>query len=246
MILGKQNIIAWFESLDVPYWVLFAKGKVESGNPISKSDDRDNATVNNAIDHLRKILDLQSRGQFTLIASPKNNVTSRGGFRQDFEINGPETSTTSSANPGIFGMPQSIGELDELTNQRAQKMIESVKLEMQLQKLQDENEVLKKENKELEKEADKGANKFWEAINGIGLDKIIGAFMTKGPQAAPAVTGVPPIAEPLENDHGYALRLSKVISIFQEADPDWLDTLEKMANKIQSDPSVIKMFKKFL
>lgn len=243
MIVGKQNIISWFESLHVPYWALFAKGKVETGNPIGRSDDRDSATETDAVESLRKLLDLQNRGQFTLIAAPKPNVAVRGGFRTDFEITSPEGAITPQTAISISGMPQSIGELDALTQQRANQMIENVKLEMKVQKLQDENEELKKENRELEKEAGKGSNKFWEAINGIGVNNIIAAFMKP---AAPAVTGVPHVAEPPENDQQYASRLSNVIAIFQDADPDWLETLERMAAKIKADPSVIKMFKKFL
>lgn len=243
MIVGKQNIISWFESLHVPYWSLFSKGKVDTGNPIGKSDDRDNVTETEAVESLRKLLDILSRGQFTLIASDKSRVATRGGFRADFEIISPEGAMVTQSNYQISGMPQSIQELDSLTQQRAQQLTENMKLEMKLERLKEENEELKEENKALEKEASKGSNRFWEAINGIGVQNIIAAFATK---SAPAVTGVPHVADPPENDVQYAQRLSTVISIFQEADPDWLGTLEKMAMKIKQDPSVIKMFKKFL
>lgn len=245
MIVGKQNIIYWFESLNVPYWVLFPKGKVESGNPIAKSNDQDNATVADAIELLKNTLNLQSRGQFTLIAAGKSNVTSRGGFRTDFEIPSAEGAPQQTTQePGIYGMPKSIGELDELTSKRAANMVETVKLEMKVERLQDQIKELEKENKELARQADAGSNKFWEAVNGIGLEKIIGAFV-KQPQAAPApaVTGV---EAPPENDVEYFNRVQHVLEVFQEHDPDWLDTLEKMASKIEKDPSVIKMFKKFL
>lgn len=253
MIVGKQNIIAWFESLNVPFWVLFAKGTVDKGNPIGqnseKKKDADSASVNitDSLEELKRLLDLQNRGQFTLIAADKPNVTVRGGFRADFEIPSSEANTAApilAPNIGIGGMPQSIGELDDLTTKRAAQMVENVKLEMKLQKALDENAELKKENKELEKESAKGINRFWDAINGIGVDKIISAFMTKAP--VPQVTGIQETAAPPENDVEYANRIGNVLRIFQENDPDWIDTLERMAYKIQADPSVIKMFKKFL
>lgn len=243
MIVGKTNIIAWFESLNVPYWVLFAKGKVESGNQIARSNDTDSATITDSIAELKKILDLQNRGQFTLIAASKSTVTARGGFREDFEIPASESYQQQQPNSAIAGYPQSLEELDRMADQRAQRFAKEIKLEMQIERLQEKLEELQKENKELEKEADKGSNRFWDAINGIGVNNIIGMFM---PKQAPAVAGIPTTNEIPENDNGYATRLGNVIAIFQANDPDWLDTLEKMAAKIKSDPSVIKMFKKFL
>lgn len=243
MIVGKQNIISWFESLNVPYWVLFAKGKVESGNQIARSNDTDSATVADSLADLKKILDLQSRGQFTLIAAGKPTVTARGGFREDFEIPSSESYQQSSSQPMIAGYPQSLEELDRMADVRAQRFAKEMKLEMQIERLQEKLEELQKENKELEKEADKGSNRLWDAINGIGVEKIIGLFM---PKQLPNVAGIPQTNEVPENDNNYATRLGNVIAIFQANDPDWLDTLEKMAAKIKSDPSVIKMFKKFL
>ena len=41
-------------------------------------------------------------------------------------------------------------------------------------------------------------------------------------------------------------RLSHVIDVFSKIDPDWLTTLEKMADKLQSNPSLLPMFKSML
>lgn len=248
MIVGKQNIISWFESLKVPYWDLFVKGQT-GGSPICRSSKDADLTITDSLDSLKRALDIQNRGQFTLFAQDTQKITAKGGFKADFEIPASEASAAPAAQamPVMSGMPQTLDDLDRVTESRAGRMVEKVRLEMKLEKLQDKIADLEKEKKDLEKIADKGSNRFWEAINGIGVDNILKAFLVpKQPAPQPQVSGIADVAEPPETDTDYSARLGRVIQIFQENDDDWLGTLEKMANKIQSDPSVIKMFKKFL
>jgi len=247
MIIGKSNILEWFDSLGVPYWALYARSKVDSGNPIARSSQQENMTSADASAELRKALDLQARGQFMLLASDNPKIATRGGFRVEFEIPSSEGAAVGSV-PQAFpatGLPTSIGELDELTTRRANQQLEAFRLQVLNDQLREKNSDLEKKVKDLEKEGSTGAGRLWDAINGIGIDKILAVF-TGSRMAAPAVTGVQDVAAPPENDMAYAERLGNVIKIFQDNDPDWLETLELMANKIQKDPSIIKMFKKFL
>src|SRR5690242_6518805 len=166
MIVGRQNIISWYQTLQVPYWSLYYKGKVDSGNPVYRSSTESNATVTDSVTQLRDALDLLARGAYTLIAHDKEKTSSRGGFRVDFELPSPaDPAGVPLPAATISGMPQSLDELDKFAESRAERVVKQVKMEMQLEKLQEQNEELRKENKELQKAADSGNSRFWEAIN---------------------------------------------------------------------------------
>lgn len=244
MIVGKANIICWFEELNVPYWALFYKGKTESGNPVKRSNQADNVVPADAIAELTKTLGYLDRGQYTIMAGEKANLAIRGNYRVDFEI--PYQDTHSAGNfpalPAIAGIPQTVEEMESFADKRAQKMLEKFKLEQKIEALEMENRELKQDNKELEEKASSASNKIMNAISGIGLDKILGAFMNK---PIPVISGIPHAQGPEENDQA-AERIAKALEVFEKYDPDFVNTLEKMAAKIESNPSVIGTLKMML
>src|SRR5687767_10990731 len=102
MIEGRKNIAAWFEQTGKPYWIIYQKGKVESGNPSFRSDEREGVTNSDAITELKRVLQIISRGQYTIIASDKAQITAKGTFREEFEISISESQESAA----LSGIPQ--------------------------------------------------------------------------------------------------------------------------------------------
>jgi len=250
MIEGRKNVNSWFEQTGKPYWIIYHKGKVESGNPSYRSDEREGVTNTDALNELKKVLQIIGRGAYTIIASDKAQITAKGTYREDFEI----SVTESTEGAVIGGIQPAAAQVSGITAEDVAKAvkdgIDRYRTERELEDLRKQNEDLKKEVKELEKAKNDPWNKLVTTI-APHAEPIISGLMGR-PTAQ--VAGLPhseklddnaTIVEtdltPEQNE-----QLSYVCSVFAKHDPDWLTTLKKMADKLEDSPQLLNMIKSFL
>lgn len=248
MITGKKNILEWFRANKQPYFTIYRKGATASGQYVFKSDESESATPEDAVQELERCLNLAT-GVYTITAMPSAKLTSKGVFHSDIEIPSYEQRESISGAPAAAPIVDVQGAIDAALNK--------YKMEVELSDLRKENAELKRDNAKLEKES----NPLTAQISGM--------LKEYAPMLIPAlvgkVAGVPPVSgSPINNDHldneedeepGPVLRLTpeqsqrlgEVLYVFSQADPEgWLDTLEKMANKVQADPGILNSIKMFL
>lgn len=262
MIVGKDNVIAWFDSLpvEVKSWSLYHRNKTETGNPINKIvQGKDDGTKSFAREHLIKNLDIQANGQFTLVCASDTSAA-KGKYITDFELTAVNTggnlyTAPQAANMG--GIPDGYVSKNEISGM-IEEGVKKAMQERELQELKAKVIFLEKREKELEKETSEPMNVFLGAI-GPYIPQLMGAVI-------PKVAGIPEPGtipqheftnqlemETMQNEiQGIDLtddqhqRLEKVVGIFSNASPEWLEVLEKMAAKVQKNPNVISTFKMFL
>lgn len=254
MIEGKQNILSWFESTGFPYWSLFHQGKTDSGNWVAKSNESEGASASTAYGDLEKQLKLLSRGKFTLVATARPGMLSKGTFRTDIEISMADSSSAQPAPaPVVSGIPEGYLSKTEIAG-IVETRLKEYQTEQELKDLREKVKLLEKENKELEAESNDGMNKFLGAIHPF-VPHFLGQYTAK-------VAGLPepqtlPIHTPMQNETETeemqeitpqeAERLQNAINVFYQAAPtEWLLILEKMAAKIQTSPGILNTLKSFL
>lgn len=254
MIEGRKNVSAWFEQTGKPYWIIYHKGKVESGNPSYRSDEREGVTNTDALGELKKILQIIGRGAYTIIASDKAQITAKGTYREDFEISVTESQDSAAVSGVASGAAVTTGftmeDVKKAAQEASREAVESYKRERELEDLRKENAELKKDVKELEKAKNDPWNKVMTAI-APHAEPIISGFMGR-PTAQ--VAGLP-ANDKLEDNNALeetdltpeqVEQLSYVCSVFAKHDPDWLNTLNKMADKLEENPQLLNMIKSFI
>lgn len=246
MLDGRKNIVAWFELTNMPYWIIYQRGKTESGNPSFRSDEREGVTAIDAADQLKKTLNIIGRGQYSIIASAVPKVTAKGTFREEFEISINENAPAAA--PAAINGPVLSTE-DVAAQVRAG--IEEYKRTVEMENLRKKVADLEKEKAELEKRVTDPLNRIAGVLEPYAPSIVQQLF----PQRA-QVAGIPPAdsrvddvqapAETIDLTDEQNERLSNALSVFAQHDADWLRTLERMAAKLQTNPQLISMIKNFL
>lgn len=262
MILGNDHIVQWFARTGNPYWMAYHKASgVESGQYAAKSDEMENATNNTAMDDLRKWLAICRDGsEYILVSSPTPKLTSKGYQRETFEV---RAHLSLSASHQVVNTPAVSGITAEDVKQQVDAALKNYKAEQETIALKKELDELKKENRELKKSVDEPLNRVIAAVSPHSEAIIAGIF--GGPKAQ--VAGFPKANQGLDdNYHGQqsdipiegveapeedlnpeqAAAVQSFVSVLASNDPDWVNTLNRMADKINSNPSVIGMLKNFL
>lgn len=260
MIEGKKNILDWFEATGFGYWNLYDLNKTDSGNWKAKSDESEGATSATALAELHKSLSRIANGKFTLVAMSKPGSLAKGKYVTDISISYMDQvggSPLPAATPVLGGIPEGyIKESDVST--KIQDALAKYQAEQEVKQMRAELIELRKENKELEK----AANGPWERVIG-SLEPYLPMLLG---HAMPQLAGLPVVQPstqtitsnatmPQTTDNNEELtltdaeneRLSNVISVLYHAAPtEWLDLLERIAGKVQTNPAIINTVKAFL
>jgi hypothetical protein len=251
MISGKENALKWFDTTGCTHWIIYAYGKSDSGFLVMRSTESDSLTKEQGYSELSLALSIMN-GRYTISAMPGVKRSPKGDFKEDIEV----STTTSMGGIPQQGLVQQVtGFSKEDVQAEIKKAIEEERTRVKLENLEKENRELKKENKELEQSANGWIQQVVPHI-APHLGKIFGQ-----PRALAGIddAGAIPQTTTETNMNGTATaqeveitddehqRLSAVVNVFMAADPEgWLVTLEKMAAKVQSNPSVLNTLKAFL
>ena len=245
IINGKDNVLSWFDTVPANHWIIYAYEKSDSGFLVLRSTEDDQLTKEASRDELSKALSLLS-GRFTICAMPGIKRSAKGDYKINMELE------KAGANVGNAFTPPQQGLQGPAVDVQAEikKALDKYKAEQKLEELQKQVDELKKENKELEKSANDPFNELIK-IAGPYIPHLLG-------NQAPAVAGINdaaptihqttndmPAEEVFMSDAEHE-RLSEVVRTFMAADPQWLETLEKMAAKVKANPSVLNTLKAFL
>lgn len=245
MIVGLENIMQWFVEQGNPYYKVFYMNKVESGQTVFQSEDIDELPMSQATDTLRRRLQMLDRGSYTIISSPGKKSTGRGSAKVNFEL-------TNSGTAAVGNIPQPAGLTQADVTDAVNKAIAAYKAEEETKRLKEENAQLQKELKELQRETAEPWNQIAGVVANLAPQLFGSPAAVAGiPAPAPVATNQPTTDMPQENeieitDDQHA-RLEKVVAVFVANRPaDWLETLEKMAAKVQSNPGIVDTLKMFL
>ncbi|MEO5681457.1 MAG: hypothetical protein ABIQ88_02385 [Chitinophagaceae bacterium] len=253
MILGNDHIIKWFTGTGNPYWLAYHKtGGIASGQYAFKSSDAENNTNNSAMEELRKWLGLCVDGsEYILVSSPTPKLTSKGYQQELFEVrsNMPHSQQVGML-PAVSGITQ-----DDVTRQISQALA-SYKREQELNDLKTKVKELTADNKELKRSIDDPMNRVIKAIEPYSGQVIAGIFgkpaqvagfpqSHAGPEDQPAdEVGILEPETALSEEQRDALQ--NFVTALSTNDPDWVNTLNRMADKINHSPAVIAMLKTVL
>lgn len=258
MITGNNNILAYYDATVKAnknasvHWLAYPLNQIDKGNLLARSTDDESLPFDVARQELKDFLSI-FKFKFTLVI-PKagTSKSNRGDFIIAVE---PQSENAVSGFTAPYQQAQVQGISEDEVNKKIQEALNQYKTEERLKALEEENRELKKELKSFDENDP--------------VRKIAGILMPMAPQIinrmfpAAAVAGFPeqqpaPATAALNNEQAAAeqseiilsddenARLSHVIDVFSKIDPDWLTTLEKMADKLQSNPSLLPMFKSML
>lgn len=253
MIVGKQQVQAYFDSISKPYFAIFAKGQVEKGNSIFRNDKNNEDREIDQADARREFertLDFLSYGDYTLIASDKKDVTTRGSNRVDFKIPISEVNNTTAQNnaPAVAGLGIGAVSLDQV-EATASAIAEKKFTELMIKK---ENADLKEKNKELEaqlKEANKASseplNKLLTAV-APHSEHIVAGLFGRTIQAPLTVSGITPDSTGGPDPNAQKIMEDFVAALSEQKPHEWLQIIKQLTQLIKTDPQKFETALKFL
>lgn len=230
--MSKQidDIIRLLELNEITLWT------VSSGDGDNKRvfDSLDDETLATRQDRFRKVMELYPAGRLILLGSRSKNDT-RGKFRYEFE-NRREDATAIS---GVQSVQPTVGlSKDEVKDQIA-AAIEEHDRKRRLEELEAENKQLKKEVKEMEGSGI-GLIRRAEPIISQLIDRFIPRPATVTMAGIENNTNTEPVEfESIgEVDEETTARAQAAIVMWAEADPDFLQVLEFIADFAANDRSI--------
>lgn len=243
MVRGKTDICTWFQNTGCPYWRIYPKGNIQSGNVIMQSKQDENQSAGDALEELKFKLRVINRGTYTLTAfHTPERLPNKGYNLTDIEIPAEEGSASSAA----MQTPQVSGLTPDDVKKQVEAALNAYKTEQELAQLRKDKEVLMKEKADLEKQVNDPWNKVIGAIAPYAGNIVSGAF---GQQAQ--VAGLPKTQEPEDNNINEITdeqqeTVENFITVLCGVDPDWCNTLKRLTAKIQKEPGVIGTVKMFI
>lgn len=239
MIYGKKNILAWFESTKFPYWTIYQQGKTDSGNFVAKSDESETATARAALEDLTHRIGWLN-GKYTIVASgvPKN--VSKGTFREDFSISMTEENQATQ-------QPAPVHHISGIAPDEMEKRIAAaVDAAMTKKELADLKVLVKEQEKEIKTLTDNGP---MATIAGLAKEyaPVVIPHLFPAAGATAKVAGLQADQpDQVEDGNEDQARLVNIVNIMESIDPDWLVKLEKLAFKLQANPSMWGMVQTFI
>lgn len=241
MITGKDNILKWFAKSGEPGWKIYHYGKSDASATVAQCPQ--GLDHNQAYNELSDALTILS-GRYNIATCNSDGKRSpRNDWKEEFEVSKEDRSVAASVGavaPVITGVAP-----DEVSKQ-IQAALHQYKTDEELKTLRAKVAELEKENRELEKATSDPFNQ----IAGILVPMLPGLLG----KAQTQVAGVPPggnvsynhvqqHAETNDSSNDETERLGRVVAVLQNATPEWLELLEKIAAKVQADPGFINMAK---
>jgi hypothetical protein len=259
MIKGKQAVTEYFEQINAGgkgniYFSIYKNGKESTGTPCIKTPDTEGWNYDQAFQFLQRWLGFQQYGDFTLYCNDKPRTLDKGSFRQDFSL-----SMQDSAQPQVSGPAMSQAEINDQITARVGEILDKKEKEKELADLKVKVVELEKENKVLTKRAEDPWTSFIAEIKpyipAILQDQGIIKTQVAGPNtAARQVSDDTPATDIVkefndQNDENAALqkRFEIVVGKFVKARPDdYMEVMEYFAKKVEGNPGLVEMAKKFL
>jgi hypothetical protein len=246
MVRGTSDIVTWFQNTNMPYWRIYPQKNIAGGNIVMQSRQEDGQSAGDALEDLKQKLRSINRGSFTMAAFPEpNKLPTKGYHYTDIEIPANEAQQAIIAGP--------VGLTQEDVNRQITAALTAHTEKLEKQQLEKKLAELEKENKELKKSVDEPWNKVIGALAPHAEKLIPGYFHHQ------AVAGLPaPDKQPVDNkieekpeetvnlNEEQQEAVSDFLAVLMESDPEWLDTLRRLAKKIKENPSMISMVKNFI
>lgn len=218
MIVGKENILQWFQLLpeDCVYWKLYQAGQKQSGYSFTESSMIDGVSKHDQLEDLRQKLNLLAYGKYTISAQAKPGTLVKGSFFTDFEVPLNGTNTNTQQQQGfVAGLPNGFVSAAE-AEKKADERFERKMLEWELKQANEKIEKLEKELKQQDKPS------FLEQIAGMAMPMLAAKF-------GGAQTPVVPMQQPLAQ----VGTLDAETVIETEAGEEELQRLQTVLNKVE-------------
>ena len=252
MITGKIPITDYFNQVQKPYFAIFYKGQVEKGNAIFRNDkEGSEQDFESGRADFDRTLAFLSHGDYTVVISEKQNVTTRGANRVDFRIPVSEAAPAAGA-AGIQGTGAVAGtvtleEVERKANEIADKRFKALMAEKELTDTKAELAETKKELKEAEKKATEPWTKLVTALSPHTKNIIAGLFPNSGAAVANLqLSGLKPDATG-EGDPDAQKTFEDFLEALSSACPDdWKKILVKLTNLIKESPDKFETAINFL
>jgi len=232
MIQNVDDAVKFLEFNNLEYWRVKVK---DSDNAyIFESDET--KTFSDNVSNFRRVMDICTGSRFFLQAAPKKGVA-RGNFYEEFKnISGNSTILEKSDTPQVQGVP-----LDEV-ERRISAAIEGLKTQQRLESLELENKELKQDIKDMQTPINRMITKVEPYIG-----TILAQIVKKVIPSAPAIQMAGIVDESQNNDQDAdftqseqennqnsssdnEIRLVNALQKWEQADPDFIDLIEVVAN----------------
>lgn len=250
MIKGKQAVLDYFSSVNAEndntliHFSIFKKGTIEKGYPaITTPGKKEGWNYHQAYDFLSQWLSWQQYGEFTIVVNDREQITARGGLRQDFSI---EQGSNVAAIAGPQFTPEDINAQVE---QKVNAILEKREKEKELAELKAKLTELEKQNKELDKAANDPWNKVISGIEPYVPDILKDMGIIKHKVAGIPQSDVMPVQSETvtEQDEQIQQRSEKALGKIIAARPaDWLELLERIGNALEKDHTLADKVKMFI
>lgn len=244
MVIGATNLLELLKQQTKSYktlcWRIIQTGKESEGRCVAKN--LQGLTPPDSLLELSAVLNFLGRGSFVFQADEKKgdadkeaSVAQRGSFQIPFEI--PMNIGTGTA---------AIGSLQ--TDQIIQAKIEAYIKEVEAKQSADKVKEMEKELKLLKREKVTGMGNLMQLIT--MLSPAIGKHMKELKigqgnynKLAIANESSEEQKEIIQNNED---RLNNVCDLFESVDPNYIDTLERMARAIKENPELLDQVKQVI
>lgn len=234
MIRGKENLIEWVKSTPGIKQVQIRTAPSADAFLFQSEEGENKKTIE---DRLSRTLDYLEPGKYYIEMSDGNSR--RNWYRDYFTLEGDAVSSPSFSGPAIGGVSP------EEVDRRIAAALDAQKKEFRIAEL--EAKVA-----EYEEELEERQTPFQETIGRISpyIPAILDRFVPRsGMQVGVAGTSQPiripesqPQPQPDDDDHTRILRISERLAAIE---PNYLELLEKLCDKLEGNPALLGMIKQF-
>lgn len=234
MIRGKENLIEWVKSTPGIKQVQIRTAPSADAFLFQSEEGENKKTIE---DRLSRTLDYLEPGKYYIEMSDGNSR--RNWYRDYFTLEGDAVSSPAFSGPSIGGV--SPDEVDR----RIAAALDAQKKEFRIAELEERV-------KEYEEELEERETPLQAAIGRITpyLPAILERFFGKpGMQVGVAGTSQPirvpepqPQPQPHDDDHTRILRIAERLAAIE---PNYLELLEKLCDKLEENPALLGMIKQF-
>jgi hypothetical protein len=185
MIVGKQQITEYFQDSQKPYFAIFNKGKIDSGNAIRRNDKEEKEYDFTAgLEAFEKILSLLGYGEYILLLNAEKDASKKGRLEMAFKIPMNEGKETDSQNNNIAGIV-STGITKEDAEKIADERFYKLKMEDENKDLKTKLAVSEKEVKDLQGQVSKPMSDLIGAVV-PHIPQLLGSFFGSAQAAVAA------------------------------------------------------------
>jgi len=235
---GIDEAIRWIEINGIQHWKV-SKSRGDKNDKAFETSDEDQLSAR--ILQFRETMKLYP-GNYFYITGKKNKTQTTGLYEYEF-ING---NSTGAAMGSTTQQPQVMGISDADVQKRIDEALEKAEVKRKIAELEKENKELRSENQTAATSLGKAITDYAPMIMGIISGKKIPQTVSLGTiQQQPQMQAVEFETivenESQEVDEELTARVQNAIIIWSGADPEFIDTLEFIADFAANDGEVMGM-----